>query len=98
MSAGESPDDSAFTGMGGLDAKAARGALLQKQYFPNVKPPGEELPELLSSESFSLECAKELAALGGKGIGVLPGQNSVLDVLMDSFDALVCRTRFRIRG
>lgn len=52
--------------MGDLDAQAARTALLQKQYFPYVKAAGEELPELLSSESLSVDCAKDLAALTGK--------------------------------
>lgn len=37
-------------------------ALLQKQYFPSVKEHGEELPELLSSETFSKACATELSA------------------------------------
>lgn len=52
--------------MGDLDAQAARQALLQKQYFPYVKAVGEELPALLSSESLSVDCAKDLAALTGK--------------------------------
>ncbi|WP_137293545.1 RNA-directed DNA polymerase [Nocardioides dongxiaopingii] len=52
--------------MGDLDGEAVRNALLRKQYFPYVKAVGEELPALLSSESFSVDCAKDLAALPGK--------------------------------
>lgn len=50
--------------IGGLDAQAIRVALLQKQYFPAVKSAGEEIPEIFSSETVSLGCAQELAALG----------------------------------
>lgn len=55
-----------FLVMGDLDAEAARKALLQKQYFPYVKAVGEELPAFLSSESFSVDCATDLAALPGR--------------------------------
>ena len=50
--------------MGDLDSDAVRTALLRKQYLPNVKSAGEELPPLFSSDSFSVDCAKELAGLG----------------------------------
>ncbi|WP_300682189.1 RNA-directed DNA polymerase [Nocardioides sp.] len=52
--------------MGDLDADAVRKALLQRQYFPSVKAVGEELPAILSSESFSVDCAKDLATLPGR--------------------------------
>lgn len=41
-----------------LDVKVA---LLQKQYFPYVKAEGEELPDLLTSETFTEQCALALA-------------------------------------
>lgn len=59
-------DLSAFFAVHDLDAEAARSALLQKQYFPSVKARGEELPDLLMSESFSEACASELAKLAVK--------------------------------
>ncbi|WP_067980854.1 RNA-directed DNA polymerase [Nocardia caishijiensis] len=39
---------------------AAKAALLQKQYFPHVKAAGEEFPALLTSETFTEECALAL--------------------------------------
>ena len=56
-------DLNAFFALNELDADAVRSALLQKQYFPFVKARGEELPDLLTSESFSQSCASELAKL-----------------------------------
>ena len=57
---------SAFLIVSDLDADAAKTALLQKQYFPFVKARGEELPELLTSETFSEACAEALANLAVK--------------------------------
>lgn len=52
-----------FLRMGDLDADTALTALLQNQFFPNVKAVGEELPDLFVSKSFSEACARELATL-----------------------------------
>lgn len=51
--------------VGDLHAEAVRVALLQNQYLPHVKSEGEELPPIFTSATFSVDSAKELAALGG---------------------------------
>lgn len=48
-----------------LDADAVRVALLQKQYLPHVKAEGEELPPIFMSDTLTVDCARELAALKG---------------------------------
>lgn len=50
----------------GLSSGSVQAALLQKQYFPCVKRPGEELPPLFNSEGLTIQCAKELRALPKK--------------------------------
>ncbi len=45
-----------------IDRDYVTRALLQLQYFPNVRGAGLELPSLFSTEAFSLPIAEELAA------------------------------------
>ncbi|AJT41618.1 RNA-directed DNA polymerase [Psychromicrobium lacuslunae] len=76
-----------FLAIGDLGPEAVHKALFQKQYFPYVKAIGEEFPPLLSSESFSVNCAKDLSALPGK-----PHQAAAwTEIRARRFDGLVRR-------
>lgn len=68
-----------------LSGNYATRAFLQKQYFPNVRTYGEELPPLFSSESFSVEAARELSTLSQ------PTAAPWVEVRTRRFDGLVRR-------
>ncbi len=74
-----------------IDRDYVTRALLQLQYFPNVRGAGLELPPLFSTETFSLPVAEELALWQRERIKEKDGWRKWVSLRTRRFDGLIRR-------